>query len=54
MYKKPKRAAQSKTAIDFFKWALDNGQSQAESLAYVPLPEGLAKKIEAYWAQNIK
>lgn len=54
MYKKPKRAAQSKTAIDFFKWALDNGQSQAESLAYVPLPDSLAKKIEAYWAQNIK
>jgi len=54
MYKKPKRAPQSKTAIDFFKWALDNGQSQAESLAYVPLPDSLAKKIEAYWAQNIK
>jgi phosphate transport system substrate-binding protein len=54
MYKKPKNAAQTRAALDFFKWSFENGQSQAASLDYVPLPDSLVQKIEAYWAQNIK
>jgi phosphate transport system substrate-binding protein len=54
MYKKPKNAAQTKATLDFFKWSFENGQSQAASLDYVPLPDSLVQKIEAYWAQNIK
>ena len=54
MYKKPKNPAQTKAALDFFKWSFENGQSQAASLDYVPLPDALVQKIEAYWAQNIK
>jgi phosphate transport system substrate-binding protein len=49
MYKQPKDAARTNTAIDFFKWALENGQNQAEALNYVPLPESLVKQIEQYW-----
>jgi phosphate transport system substrate-binding protein len=41
MYKQPKDAARTNTAIDFFKWALENGQTQANALNYVPLPESL-------------
>ncbi len=54
MYKKPKNPAQSKAALDFFKWAFENGQPQAQSLDYVPLPASLVQKIEGYWSKNIK
>ncbi|SAK94997.1 phosphate ABC transporter substrate-binding protein [Caballeronia arationis] len=54
MYKQPKNAAQSKATIDFFKWALEKGQQQAQSLGYVPLPDSLVKQIEAYWSSNFK
>jgi phosphate transport system substrate-binding protein len=49
MYKQPKKAEESKAAFDFFKWSLENGQAQAESLDYVPLPKELVSKIENYW-----
>jgi phosphate transport system substrate-binding protein len=54
MYKKPKDAARSKAALDFFRWSFENGQSQAASLDYVPLPPELVQRIEAYWSQNIQ
>ena len=54
MYKKPKNAAQTRAALDFFKWSFENGKAQAASLDYVPLPDSLVRQIEAYWAQNIK
>ena len=54
MYKQPKDAARSKTALDFFKWALEKGQKQAMTLDYVALPDPLVKQIEAYWASTIK
>lgn len=54
MYKQPKEAARTKTALDFFKWSLENGQKQAEELDYVPLPTDLVKQIEAYWKAEIK
>jgi phosphate transport system substrate-binding protein len=54
MYKQAKDAARSKTALDFFKWALEKGQKQALALDYVALPDPLVKQIEAYWASTIK
>jgi len=54
MYKQPKDAARTKTALDFFKWALEKGQAQAKALDYVALPEPLVKQIEAYWSSTIK
>lgn len=54
MYKQPKDAQKHKEAMEFFKWALEEGQSDAKSLDYVPLPAPLVKKIEAYWAKNFK
>jgi phosphate transport system substrate-binding protein len=54
MYKQPKDPARSKTALDFFKWALEKGQKQAQALDYVALPDPLVKQIEAYWASSIK
>ena len=49
MYKQPKDAARTNTAMDFFKWALESGQKQANDLDYVPLPASLVKQIENYW-----
>ncbi|MCC8475904.1 phosphate ABC transporter substrate-binding protein PstS [Xanthomonas arboricola] len=54
MNKQPKDAARSKATLDFFKWALDNGQAQASELHYVPLPPELVKQIQAYWASEFK
>ncbi len=53
MYKQSKDAPQSKAAIDFFRWALEDGASDAKSLNYIPLPPALIKQIEAYWVKNI-
>lgn len=49
MYKKPKDPARSKSAMDFFRWALESEQKQANDLDYVPLPASLVQQIEAYW-----
>jgi phosphate transport system substrate-binding protein len=54
MHQTPKNAPNSRAALAFFKWALEHGQKDAESLDYVPLPPPLVSQIEAYWAQNIK
>lgn len=49
MYKKAKNEEKSKAAFDFFKWSLQNGQQQAESLDYVALPKSLVDRVENYW-----
>ncbi|APQ11821.1 phosphate ABC transporter substrate-binding protein PstS [Pseudomonas rhizoryzae] len=54
MYKDPKNEERSKVAFEFFKWALDHGQKEAEALDYVPVPETLVKQIEGYWASDFK
>jgi phosphate transport system substrate-binding protein len=53
MYKRPKNPEHSAIALDFFKWALENGQPQASSLDYVPLPSDLIEQIERYWKAQI-
>lgn len=53
MHRQPADAQRSKDALDFFRWALENGQADAKALDYVPLPDSLVKQIEAYWAENI-
>lgn len=54
MYRQPKDPPVSKAALTFFKWALENGQPQAASLDYVPMPPAVVTLIESYWRQNIK
>lgn len=49
MYKTPKNLTQADIAMNFFKWALESGQSEAASLDYVPLPDALVQQIENYW-----
>jgi phosphate transport system substrate-binding protein len=54
MYKQPKDAKRSQDTLAFFKWALENGQAQAQTLDYVPLPPALVQQVEAYWASEFK
>ena len=54
MYKQPKDAKRSQDAFDFVKWALENGQPQADELHFVPLPKPLVEQVEAYWAAEFK
>ncbi|MFC3549906.1 phosphate ABC transporter substrate-binding protein PstS [Lysobacter cavernae] len=54
MYKQPKDAKRAADTRAFFKWAFENGQSQAQALDYVPLPPELVQQVEAYWAAEFK
>ena len=53
MPKAPKSRERSAAAIDFIRWSLENGKTQAETLNYVPLPPALIGLIERYWQQNL-
>lgn len=52
--KEAKDQAASKAALAFFRWALNQGQADADAEHYVSLPPALVKQIEAYWDENIK
>ncbi len=52
MYKQPRNFERAKLARDFFKWSLENGQAQADSLHYVPLPPDLVRQVESYWSSD--
>ncbi|MDF3838667.1 phosphate ABC transporter substrate-binding protein PstS [Cupriavidus basilensis] len=54
MPKAPKNASDAKSALAFFRWALNDGQADAAAEHYVSLPSGLVKQIEAYWGESIK
>ena len=54
VYRQPKDPARSKAALEFFRWALEKGQTRAKELNYVALPQPLVQSIEKYWASEIK
>ena len=54
MYKQPRDAARSAATLEFFAWALEQGQAQAGSLDYVPLPASVVEQVKAYWAKEFK
>ncbi|HEX7341328.1 MAG TPA: phosphate ABC transporter substrate-binding protein PstS [Rhodanobacteraceae bacterium] len=54
MVKQPKNEANSKVALDFFKYVYTHGQPQAAALDYVPLPASLVQQIEKYWKTEFK
>ncbi len=54
MHKQPKDPARNKAALEFFRWAFENGKSQASELHYVPLPDALVQQIETYWSAEFQ
>ncbi|MDA3875743.1 MAG: phosphate ABC transporter substrate-binding protein PstS [Halothiobacillus sp.] len=54
VHKNPENPAQVKAVLDFFKWSMDHGQSEAKELHYIPIPASVEKLIEASWAENVK
>ena len=44
----------AREVLKFFDWAYKSGGQMAESLDYVPMPESVAKLIEAAWKAQIK
>ena len=54
MYKEPKDAERAKAAKEFFAWVYANGDAQASTLHYVPLPDALVTQIDAYWKAQLK
>nr|WP_268798085.1 phosphate ABC transporter substrate-binding protein PstS [Pseudomonas sp. BSw22131] len=54
MHRQPKDADRQKAVNDFFRWTLDNGQEQARSLDFAPIPMDLKNQIEASWGDAPK
>jgi phosphate transport system substrate-binding protein len=54
LLRKDGKPASNKSAVQFFDWALKNGQADAEKLDYVPIPDSVVKQIEASWAKTLK
>jgi phosphate transport system substrate-binding protein len=47
-------SARTRSALDFFRWSLEQGAGTASALGYVPLPAALVKQVAAYWAATWK
>ena len=54
MHKHPKDAEKTKVVLDFFRYAYTDGKKAASALDYVPLPDSLVRRVEAYWATELK
>jgi phosphate transport system substrate-binding protein len=53
MHKQPTDKAAAAEALKFFGWAFAKGGAMAQELDYIPMPESVAKLIEATWAKDI-
>jgi phosphate transport system substrate-binding protein len=54
MHKTQQKQASAEEVLKFFHWAYANGNSMAESLDYVPMPDKVVKLIQDSWKKNIK
>ncbi len=54
MYKKPVNVAASNDALQFFKWAYENGDKMAQELDYIPMPNSVAGMVERMWASDME
>ena len=54
MHKVQDKPETGREVLKFFNWAYDKGDSLAEQLDYVPMPEGVVKLIQANWKSQLK
>ena len=45
---------QGKETLKFFDWAFKNGQSAADSLDYISLPQSVVSEIRTQWKEKVK
>ena len=53
MRKQPRNVEGARAAREFFRWVYANGDEQARNLGYVPLPDALVERIQAYWTTSL-
>ncbi|MGO4303422.1 phosphate ABC transporter substrate-binding protein PstS [Cupriavidus sp. RAF12] len=49
-----KNPAATRSALAFFRWALNDGQADTRVENYVSLPPDLVRQVESYWDENIR
>ena len=54
MHKQPTSPRRSRSALTFFRWALEKGSKEAAMLGYVPLPPSLVGQVVEYWSKSFK
>jgi phosphate transport system substrate-binding protein len=54
VHKVAEKPEATKQVLSFFDWAYHNGTQMAQSLDYVPMPDGVIKLVEETWAREIK
>jgi phosphate transport system substrate-binding protein len=54
MHKVQADGAKAKEVLNFFDWALKNGQKLAAELDYVPMPDNVVGLIQDSWKASIK
>ena len=52
MPKTPHDPARASAGLQFFRWALEEGEEQASDLHYAALPPEVVKLVEAYWKSS--
>ena len=53
MFATPRIASRTRAAVDFFRWGLQQGQTQATELGYVALHSDVVSRIEDYWRARL-
>ena len=54
MHKAQEKPENGREVLKFFTWAYDKGDSMAEELDYVPLPNAVVNQIQANWKAQLK
>jgi len=54
MHKVQEKPENAREVLKFFNWAYDKGDTLAEQLDYVPMPDGVVKLIQASWKSQLK
>ncbi|HET9210082.1 MAG TPA: phosphate ABC transporter substrate-binding protein PstS [Thermoanaerobaculia bacterium] len=53
-YKQQEKPETAREVLKFFDWAYQNGDSMAEQLDYVPMPDKVVSLVQKTWATEIK
>jgi phosphate transport system substrate-binding protein len=54
MHKQTTSPRRSRSALSFFRWALEKGSKDAANLGYVPLPPAVVGQVVDYWSKTFR